>query len=213
MHDNCQVRPYPDSPPLDPVPPEDYDAAREALGEMNGVTTEACLYAAERGEKEPFRIDNDSKADWALRKIAEARQEHARITVLINEQHAELYGAQAAEDDRLESNTAWLAQQLEAYQRTVKGKVTKTTEKYRLLSGTLVRKKGGLDIKRDQDILTAWLKENCPEYVKTEDSPLWGEFKKILSFTDGQAVAPSGEIVPGVTVEQKQDTFTIETEG
>jgi len=171
---------------------------------------ESYEFAEERGEKEPFRVDNDSKADWALRRIAADRAEADRLIAIASEEIERYQALVRSIHERYERKTDYLKVQLESYFDTVPQKTTKTTAKYPLLSGTLVRKKGGTDYRRDNRTLVDWLEENDPDYIKTTKEPRWSELKAQLTFADGIAIAPSGEIVPGVTVVQKPDTFVIE---
>ena len=49
------------------------------------------------------------------------------------------------------------------------------------------------------------------EFIKTEEKPRWGDFKKRLEIMGGSVVdKETGEIVEGVTVETKPDTFTVD---
>ena len=86
---------------------------------------------------------------------------------------------------------------------TVPHKTTKTTEKYRLLSGTLTLKKGTVKATVDDAKLVPWLRENgYGDLVKVEESAKWGELKKLLAYT--------GEIVEGVTAYETPATFTVD---
>ena len=91
-------------------------------------------------------------------------------------------------------------------------KETKTTEKYRLLSGTLTFKKGTTKTKLDETKLVPWLKANgYGELVKVEESTRWADLKKLLSYTgDIATLTETGEIVEGVTVYETPGIFTVD---
>ena len=91
-------------------------------------------------------------------------------------------------------------------------KTTKTTEKYRLLSGTLTLKKGTVKAEVDDSKLVPWLRENgYGDLVKVEESAKWGELKKLLAYTGEIATIQStGEIVEGVTAYETPATFTVD---
>lgn len=95
---------------------------------------------------------------------------------------------------------------------TVPHKETKTTEKYRLLSGTLTFKKGTTKTKLDETKLVPWLKANgYGELVKVEESTRWADLKKLLSYTgDIATLTETGEIVEGVTVYETPGIFTVD---
>lgn len=142
------------------------------------------------GERAPFRITDDRCADWAIRKIADERSEYDRLKALADEQIAAINEKVA----------------------TVPHKETKTTEKYRLLSGTLTFKKGTTKTKLDETKLVPWLKANgYGELVKVEESTRWADLKKLLSYTgDIATLTETGEIVEGVTVYETPGIFTVD---
>lgn len=99
------------------------------------------LGTVEQGERAPFRITDDRCADWAIRKIAEERSEYNRLKDLADQQKAAIEEKVEAARRRMENGTAFLTSCLADFFNTVPHKTTKTTEKYRLLSGTLTLKK------------------------------------------------------------------------
>lgn len=117
--------------------------------------------AVEQGERAPFRITDDRCADWAIRKIAEERSEYNRLKELADQQKAAIEEKVEAARRRMENGTAFLTSCLADFFNTVPHKATKTTEKYRLLSGTLTLKKGGIKAKVDDAKLVPWLRANA----------------------------------------------------
>lgn len=151
------------------------------------------------GKRAPFRITDDRCADWAIRKIAD-------------EQIAAINEKVAAARKRMENGTSYLTSCLADFFATVPHKETKTTEKYRLLSGTLTFKKGTTKTKLDETKLVPWLKANgYGELVKVEESTRWADLKKLLSYTgDIATLTETGEIVEGVTVYETPGIFTVD---
>ena len=147
---------------------------------------------AEDAPRPAWRITDDGCADWACRKIAEEKV--------------------AAAERRFQNGTRFLTGKLAEYFETVPHKTTKTKASYRLLSGTLTRKFGGTTMKQDDEKLVQFLKNSGQlEFIKTEEKPRWGDFKKRLEIMGGSVVdKETGEIVEGVTVETKPDTFTVD---
>lgn len=159
-----------------------------------------------------FHITNDSCADWAVRKINEEREELDRLQKLALEQIDAINTKVLAAQNRYKSKTAYLTHCLAEYFQTVPHKTTKTTEKYRLLSGTLTLKKGGMKAAVNEEKLVPWLKQNgMTDFVKVKESAAWGDLKKRLTFSNGVAMLEdTGEIVEGVTVDEQPDTFHVE---
>jgi phage host-nuclease inhibitor protein Gam len=124
------------------------------------------------GERAPFRITDDRCADWAIRKIADERSEYDRLKALADEQIAAINEKVAAARKRMENGTSYLTSCLADFFATVPHKETKTTEKYRLLSGTLTFKKGTTKTKLDETKLVPWLKANgYGELVRRHRNP------------------------------------------
>ena len=172
---------------------EEPQAPAVTLDELEGM--DDALWVQEETEDTPrpaWRITDDGCADWACRKIAEEKV--------------------AAAERRFQNGTRFLTGKLAEYFETVPHKTTKTKASYRLLSGTLTRKFGGTTMKQDDEKLVQFLKNSGQlEFIKTEEKPRWGDFKKRLEIMGGSVVdKETGEIVEGVTVETKPDTFTVD---
>ena len=176
-----------------PAAQEEPQAPAVTLDELEGM--DDALWTQDEAEDAPrpaWRITDDGCADWACRKIAEEKV--------------------AAAERRFQNGTRFLTGKLAEYFETVPHKTTKTKASYRLLSGTLTRKFGGTTMKQDDEKLVQFLKDSGQlEFIKTEEKPRWGDFKKRLEIMGGSVVdKETGEIVEGVTVETKPDTFTVD---
>lgn len=161
---------------------------------------------------EKWVIDCDEKAEWALKKIREAAQEHDRLLKLAAHELENINARIEEINKDYEDDTAWLKHQLSQYFETVPHKTTKTTEKYVLLTGALVRKKGGIEYKRDDEKMLSWLNNNhLDQFIKTKMDVDWKELKTRTSISEDGAVVfdDTGEIIDGVIASEKPDTFDI----
>jgi hypothetical protein len=160
-------------------------------------------------ENSGFVVTDDQKAMWCIRKIAEAEKEAADLLKHYEEQAQKVR-------DRLDSTRQYFQGLLLPYFLTLPRKVTKTQESYSLPGATLVLKHQGVEYKRDTDKLLAYLKANAPEFVKTKvtESPAWDEYKKRVTVNGNAAIdTETGEVVDGVTVEERPDKFEVKIEG
>lgn len=182
------------------------------LDELDALDMDAFSADEPAGEFMGWRIADDETADWAVAKIAEERTELSRIKTLADEQISRIMEKVRAAEKRYENGTAYLTSKLAEYFNTVPHKKTKTTESYRLLSGTLKMKLGGVSMQQDDEKLLEYLKASGNvDMIKTTEKPMWGEFKKSLQIVDGVVVDKnSGEIVEGVEVIEKPDTFSVD---
>ena len=154
-------------------------------------------------QQEGFKIDSDSKAEWAVKRIKEAEREQNRLLALVDEERAELDVREKEILDNYAKKTDGLKALLEEYLRAQYAKEeareTNTQITYQLLSGKLVYKKSGLELKQNADVLVNWCKEHLPDAVKVTYTPKWAEIKKNIKVVDGVPVyAPTGEVVDGV---------------
>ena len=156
-------------------------------------------------EKKAFVIDDDNKADWAIRKIDEEKQEFNRIRELAEEQTARIEQKVEAAERRFNQRTSYLRSLLGSYFMQVPHRKTKTQESYRLLSGSLVLKLPKVKPVYEEDELVEYLKESgMPDYIKTEEKARWGELKKLLDLSQGKhpVIKDTGELVECIRVEE-----------
>lgn len=159
-------------------------------------------------EHDGFHVTDDSTAEWCLRKIKEAKADQEKWR-----QH---YAEQMKKVEETTGKTvAYFESALEDYFSRVPHKATKTQESYTLPSGRLIRKQQQPKYTTDDETLVPWLESNfMGQLVKIKKTADWAGLKKVVSLTpDGAHVATDeGEIIPGVTVEQRPDVFKVEME-
>lgn len=166
----------------------------------------------ERETPEGFTIDSDVKANWALKKIREAKEEHDRLQAIIDAEFNELAAKQERINKKLESETSYLRGLLYLYFQTVEHKETKTQETYKLLDGSLVFKKPSRSIvKPDNDQLVAYLESvGREDLIEVKRTAFWGDYKKTLTIADdGQVVSEDGEILDFIQTEEKAGEFNV----
>ena len=164
-------------------------------------------------EKTAFVIDDDNKADWAIRKIDEEKQEYDRIRDLAEEQIARIEQKVEAAERRFNQRTSYLRSLLGSYFMQVPHRKTKTQESYRLLSGSLILKLPKIKPVYEESELVEYLKESgMPDYIKTEEKARWGEFKKLLDLSAGDypIIKDTGEVVDCIRLEETPAEFKVE---
>lgn len=153
----------------------------------------------------PFTVDNDQKAEWAAKKIREARQDTQKWT--------EYYERQLSAIRRANEDTeAYFSALLADYFDTVPHKATKTQESYSLPSCKLVLKAQQPEFNRDEAVLCDYLdKKNRDDLVRITRRADWAALKKTLKvMEDGTCVDADGEVVEGVQAFSRQPEFKIE---
>lgn len=158
--------------------------------------------------EETFKIENDKTADWAITQIHEAENERDRLIILAEEQIKDLTDRIEEIKTKCDNDTRFLRSCLEMYFQTVPSKETKTQKTYKLLSGTLVFKKPSVKINHDDEKLLKFL--DGTEFVETKKSLKWGEYKKVLTISNGEVIdSETGEIIEACTVEDVPASFGI----
>ena len=167
-------------------------------------------YIAELMEESgEFRITDDLMADWAVEKINAARAERDRLVSLVQEKIEQLEEKRKLYIVNFEDDTSYLRSKLMEYFSTVKTQDTKTMKKYKLVSGTLVLKKQQAVYERDEGALLAWAETTAPELVKVKKEVSWADLKKQADVS-GDKLLLDGEIIPGVTVVEREDVFEVQ---
>jgi len=157
--------------------------------------------------EETFVIDNDVKAEWALRKIRECTAERDRILETSWEIIESYKAVIQTEADRAADEIAGLEGLLMQYFATVEHAATKTQETYRLPTGKLKMKLAfERMIPNDETLITAF-----PDFTERKPTLKWGELKKRLDIVDGKVIdTETGEIVQGVSLETVPPKFIVE---
>ena len=155
-------------------------------------------------ETEEFIIDTDAKAEWALKKIAEARADRD-AWVKWYEEKIEQIKAQTDFD------TMNLERMLSDYFATVPHKKTKTQETYTLPGGKLILKTQNPEYKRDDKKVIEWLKQNNGgQYIKVKEELAWADLKANAAVLNGKLFSEDGEEIPGVEIVDREPKFVVE---
>lgn len=159
---------------------------------------------SEAAERTEFIIDTDKKAEWAMKKIREAREDRDRWISWYKQKIEEI-------TEQTEADTMNLERMLAEFFETVPHKVTKTQESYRLPAGKLVLKTQNPEFRRDDKKVIEWAKENgLSRFVKTKEELDWAGLKESTAVFEGHVVTEEGEIIPGIDVVEREAKFSVE---
>lgn len=169
-------------------------------------------------ENQRFRIQDDNQADWALRKIARARQDmkEAEETAAMEIEKINRW-LDGQRDESLRTELFFTVLLQEYYEPRFMTNPDKKT--YKLPSGKVQRRTQQPQFDRDNEALLAWLKQReMTDYVEVKETPKWGELKQQVQVVGEHVVIKDGplkgEIIDGVEVVHRPPTFrVITTEG
>jgi hypothetical protein len=203
-------------------PADAYEAFLDAT-----VGIEPALIEAEPQQAPADRcvVDDDHKADWALRKLAQLDAWKRQRAAFVAAEMERLQTWQAHEDCQAEHFAAYLTALLQPYDDQLKaeGKVSARHEGYRLPHGTLTARLAPIEWEVDEATLLAWADATDPEMlVRVTKAPAWNVLKPQLIPARDEPLAEAtievidprtGEVravsVPGVRVKRgPHEVFT-----
>jgi len=166
-------------------------------------------------ENQRFRIQDDNQADWALRKIARARQDmkEAEETAAMEIEKINRW-LDGQRDESLRTERFFTALLQEYYEPRFMTNPDKKT--YKLPSGKVQRRTQQPQFDRDNEALLAWLKQReMTDYIEVKETPKWGELKQQVQVVGEHVVIKDGplkgEIIDGVEVVHRPPTFKVVT--
>jgi phage host-nuclease inhibitor protein Gam len=150
-------------------------------------------------EEEGFRIDTESKVEWALRKIGAWDAEAARVKAHSESILNRIAGEKASFLARFQVELEEFARQ-----KVSDGK----RRSYETVYGTLAFRKVPSTLAiADQDAALAWAREHAPTAVReTLSVKEYSEHAKL-------ALQETGEVLPGVEVKPERESFSIRFKG
>ena len=151
----------------------------------------------------PWKIETDEDAEWLIETINNKLYEINRYEIsLLNKIEAVKKKIEILKEEKqraIAKRDFYLGEYFETLPDMAK-KISKTQEKYRLPSGSIIKKYPQPEYKRDETKLLEWTKANkLNDYIEVKESVKWGELKKITA-TSGKniIIEETGEIVEGV---------------
>lgn len=170
--------------------------------------------AMEQSEQQGFAIDNDNKADWAVRKILTLQKKNEEIEQLAELRINQIKQWQKQESEGNESSINYLISLLGPYAKSQLDGKKKTVK---MPSGNIsFRAKSpeyfiaGNKVDGKSQPLIDHVKQSDPEYLKIEESVNWSEFKDTLTpLSTGKVLTNDGEILDFISAVEYPDTVTV----
>ena len=151
----------------------------------------------EEPAREPFVVDDDSKADWAMRKLASIRRKQSDNKAIFDREIKRVAEWLEKVNTDLERDAEWFEANLRPYALTERSKDRKSIV---LPHGTIKTISGRVkfDIE-DETKFIEWAETNAPELVRIKkeiDKKALGA----LNQSEDKVISTQGEIVPSVKV-------------
>lgn len=161
--------------------------------EQNGIPEEET--------QQRFTIDTKDQAIWAMKKIAQAKKSQDENTQAGKTEILRIYDWIDKENQQIQTSINFFEALLREYFFKIKEADPKL-KTIKLPHGELRVRSQQPDYQIDDTLLIPWAKDNLPEAVQVKESILKTPIKNYIKET--------GEILPGVTIEQRPDKFSVE---
>ena len=151
----------------------------------------------EEPAREPFIVDDDSKADWAMRKLASIRRKQADNKAIFDKEIQRVTEWLEKVNTALERDAEWFEANLKPYALLQRSEGRKSVV---LPHGTIKTTAGRVkfDIENEEQFI-AWAETSAPELVRIKkeiDKKALGA----LNQSEDKVISTQGEIVPSVKV-------------
>jgi len=168
----------------------------------------------ETEESKQFRIETKEQAIWALRKIAKVERERKEAREVAQAELSRIKEWLEEEERKADKAREHLDHLLEDYHMRQLEENPKAAKTIKLPHGTLKMRAQQPLFDRDDLAIKAWAKDNKPAVLVPQDPKLdWAGLKKQLTIAGEKAIdKETGEVVPGITVEERGPKFTVDVE-
>jgi len=163
----------------------------------------------EQVNDEAFEVVHDSQANWALRKIKEHQQE-----IKWNQKMAQ-YEIEKIEEWEEQVNQP-LTRSIDYFQGLLaqyamaKKEADPKFKSLKLPNGNLQFRKQQPKWSYDDKTLVTSLKQlRLDEYIKVEEKPVKKDIKKVLRVAGNKVVTENGEVVEGIEIEERGESFSV----
>lgn len=167
----------------------------------------------ETQEREGFVIDDDSKANWALRKIASFIKKQKKNNELAQAEIEKIESWNKEENEKIQQDIDFFQAQLAVY-ATQKREEEPKNKSWKLPNGRIKFVKQQPKWNYDDEKLLESLKgSELNDFINVKESPNKPAIKKSFAVNNGVVVNPdTGEFLEGVTVEERPDQFKVEVD-
>lgn len=167
----------------------------------------------EETEKEAFQVTDDASANWALRKIKQHQEQQKENNALAESEIEKVNAWLSAENGQAQQSIDYFQSLLAVYALKEREKNPKF-KSMKLPNGTVRFRKQQPSFKYDDTKLVEYLeKAEETDLIKIKKEPNKAEVKKLFVVLNGKLINPvTGELVEGVTIEEREDKFEVVTE-
>lgn len=151
----------------------------------------------------PFSIDNQEQAAWAIRKIRLIEKRRAEVIATAEAEANKIKLWVKAQEERADRERSYFDHLLREYMDRLREEDPKL-KTLSLPGGKLQVRKQQPEYTYNDETLLPWAKENLPDAVVV---------REITNKTVVKAyIKETGEVIPGVLIEDRQEKFSVEVD-
>ncbi len=167
----------------------------------------------EQVENEAFEIKDDQQANWALRKIKQLKKEKENNISIAEAEISKIEAWLQAVNGDAQGSIDYFQGLLAKYAMS-KREINPDFKSTKLPNGAIRFKKQQPKWSYDDKKLVESLKQSGhDDLIRVKEEPNKTAVKKLFVVNDGKAIDPAtGEVIEGVTVEEREDKFEVVTE-
>lgn len=160
-------------------------------------------------QTEEFTVDSLVKLDWVLRKAREVQVRLAEVNYAAEEEIRRIRQWATDSAAKLQPALDYFEAQAVTYLQTRQAQGDER-KSIKVTNGKVWSRAQQPEFRRDEGALLPWLEKNEPEWVKNTPTADWAAVKAGCKVHGDKLVAPTGEIVPGVEVVDRDPVYGIE---
>lgn len=164
-------------------------------------------------DRERFRIEDDSQAAWAMRKLLSYRSKIAENDAIADAEHHRIEMWQQSVNAKFDHDVQYFEAILSDYARRQRDQGRKSVDTpYGVVKTRATQDKFKVT---DEEAFFKWAADNLPDAIAIKRSPSLSELKKHVTVEQTDTLGPvaiteHGEIIPGVVVEPASVSVTVE---
>lgn len=177
------------------------------------TTLNEYLETKEQTEQEAFTVDTDEKANWALRKIKQHQEQQEQNNALATAEVDKIESWNKEENKKAQDSIDYFQGLLAAY-ALKKREADPKFKTQKLPNGSIkFRKQQPAYHYDDEKLVESLKKSDRSDLIKVKESPDKTAVKKSFVVNEDKLINPeTGEVVEGVTVEEREDKFEVKPE-
>lgn len=179
--------------------------------EVKDLKADADFQEAKEEKNEAWKIDNNQKADWALRKIAALKEQNQEVEQMALREYERIDKWSKRETESNKASIEFIQQKLTEYLYDLRKKDPKA--KIKLPHGMVSTRKVPAKFEYDEKKTINSLKSmGLIDFIKIKESIDKAKLKKSVNVANGKAINADGEIIEGITITEPRETVVFKEE-